>query len=188
MPGVRMSATSTEIAAVRARGVRVRAHREVDPVRDLRARGPDLVARDHEALAVAARRGAQRGEVGAGLGLGEALAEDEPAGRDLREQPLLELLRGVAEQGVADRLDRQQVARQRQPVVAEALLGGDRGERVPSAPRPGARASAGRSSPRGPSRRSPPASRRRRACPGSGCRARRRARPPVGRRSGPPRQ
>jgi hypothetical protein len=62
------------------------------------------------------------------------LTEQHPAGRDFRQQSLLELIRGVAEEHVADRLDRQQIAGQRQPLVAEALLGGERGERVPAAP------------------------------------------------------
>ena len=68
-------------------------------------------------------------------------------GRDLGQQPLLELGRRVVEQRVADRLHRQQIAGQRQPVVAEALLGGDRQQRVERRARRAPRASAGRSSP-----------------------------------------
>ena len=47
------------------------------------------MAGDDVAVAVAARRGAQRGEVRAGLRLGEALAEHEPARGDLGQEPLL---------------------------------------------------------------------------------------------------
>ena len=55
--------------------VRIRAHGEVDPVGELRARRPDLVAVDDEASprSVGPRR--QRGEVAARAGLREALAE-----------------------------------------------------------------------------------------------------------------
>ena len=66
---------------------RGRSHREIDPVGDLGVRRPELVSVDDEvAVSPLGARG-QCGEVGARLRLGEALAEDQPAGRDLRNQP-----------------------------------------------------------------------------------------------------
>ena len=47
--------------------------------------GPDLLAVDAPAVAVAPGRGAQRGEVGSGLGLAESLAPDHLAARDRRQ-------------------------------------------------------------------------------------------------------
>ena len=105
-----------------ARELGIGANREVDPVGVLGARGPDLPAVDDEPLPVEDRPRAQRGQVRACLGLGEALAEDQLARGDPRQQPLDQLRRREAQEGVADRLHRQQVARQRQPVVAEHLL------------------------------------------------------------------
>ena len=51
---------------------------------------PDLVPGDHETLALPAGARAQRGQVRAGLRLGEALTEQHPAGGDLGQQPLLQ--------------------------------------------------------------------------------------------------
>ena len=53
---------------------RIGAHQAEDPVGVLRQRGPGLLAVDDVVVAVALGRGLQRGEVGAGAGLGEALA------------------------------------------------------------------------------------------------------------------
>ena len=54
------------------------------------------------------------------------MAEEQLAGADLGEQPFLEVLGGELQQRVADGFDRQQVAGQRQPPIAEALLAADR--------------------------------------------------------------
>ena len=55
------------------------------PLRHAGVGGPDLLAGDAVAVAVLDGAGAQRGQVGAGLGLAEALAPDHLAGRDGRE-------------------------------------------------------------------------------------------------------
>ena len=105
-----------------ARLVRVRAHGEVDPVGEPRARRPDLVTVDdvHVAPPLGARR--QRREVAACAWLREALAERELAARDRAEQSLLELGRGEALERAADRLVREEIEGEREPVVAEDVL------------------------------------------------------------------
>ena len=102
--------------------VRVRAHGEVDPVGEPRARRPELVAVDDEAVAAELRSSRQRREVAPRLRLGEALTERELAARDRPEEPLLQRGRGEALERAADRLVREQVEREREPVVAEDLL------------------------------------------------------------------
>src|SRR5262249_57940404 len=57
-------------------GVGVGAHRQVAPVGAVAVGGPDLGAIDHEFVAVVLGAGLEGGEVGAGVGLGEALAQD----------------------------------------------------------------------------------------------------------------
>ena len=104
------------------RPLRIRAHREVDPVGEVGARGPDLVPVDDETVAREHGRRAQRGEVASRPRLREALAEDELAAGDRRQQLLLQVgLREALERG-ADRLRGEQVEGERQPVVAEDLL------------------------------------------------------------------
>ena len=66
------------------RGIRVGAHQHLAVVGDLGVRGPDLLPGDDVVVAVAHRLAAQRREVGAGAGLGEALAPDLVAAQDRR--------------------------------------------------------------------------------------------------------
>ena len=108
--------------AAMPRLVGIRADGEVDPVGEPGARRPDLVAVDDEAVAVEHGARRQRGEVAPGAGLREPLAERQLAARDRPEQPLLQLGRGEALERAADRLVREQVEREREPVVAEDVL------------------------------------------------------------------
>ena len=71
-------------------GVAVGADGEVDPVGELGARRPDLVAGDDVGVAAKLRPRRQRAEIAPRARLGEALAEDELAARDRRQQPLHE--------------------------------------------------------------------------------------------------
>ena len=155
--------------------------------RSARSRSRSCGPRRRSARRRAARRCAATARSEPASGSEKPWQNTQPAGRDLGQQPLLQLVGGVAEQHVADRLDRQQVAR---TAAASGSRSAPRRPRVASgsqtACRRAARASAGRSSPRGPSPRSRRASRRRRACPGSGCPARRQARRRAGRRNGRP--
>ena len=82
------------------RGLRVGAHQREDPVRIVRAAGPDLGAVDDILVAVAHGAGPERGEVGAGAGFRIALAPEHVALQDRRQ--VLRLLRFAAE-GVDDR-------------------------------------------------------------------------------------
>ena len=108
--------------AAMARLVGVRAHRKVDPVGEPGARRPDLVPVDDEAIARPHRARRQRSEVAARLGLREPLAERELTARDRPEQPLLECGRGEPLERAPDRLVREEVERERKPVVAEHVL------------------------------------------------------------------
>jgi hypothetical protein len=58
----------------------------------VRERGPDLLAGDAEAAVLLHRLGLERGEVGAGFGLGEPLAPDLLSREDRLEEPLLLVL------------------------------------------------------------------------------------------------
>ena len=102
--------------------VRIRSHGEVDPVGEPGARRPDLVAVDDVAIVTPHGAGRQRGEVASRPGLREPLAERELAPRDRRKQPLLERRRAEALERAADRLVREEVQREREPVVAEHVL------------------------------------------------------------------
>src|SRR5262249_42821653 len=62
--------------------LRVGTDREIDPIREPRARGPDLVAVDDEAIRLDARTGGERREVAPRSGFRKALAEHESAARD----------------------------------------------------------------------------------------------------------
>ena len=70
----------------------VRAAEAEDPVGVLRQRGPGLLAVDDVVVALAHRRGLEAGEVGAGAGLGEALAPPVVQRRHARQEALLLLL------------------------------------------------------------------------------------------------
>ena len=61
-------------------------------VGDVRERRPDLLAVDEEVVALVLDPRARRGEVAAGVGLGEALAPDLLGAQDLREVALLLLV------------------------------------------------------------------------------------------------
>ncbi len=102
--------------------VRVRPHGEVDPVREPRTRRPDLVAVDDPAIVAAHGSRRQRREVAPRLRLRESLAERELATRDRPEEPLLQRRRGEALERGADRLVREEVEGEREPVVAEDVL------------------------------------------------------------------
>ena len=74
------------------RRLRVRARDEHAPLRVLRAARPDLLPGDPPAVAVGHRAGLERREVGARVGLGEALAPDLLAGEDRAEEAVLLLV------------------------------------------------------------------------------------------------
>ena len=67
----------------------VGARKEEHVLRHVGERGPDLLAVDDVVVAVLHSPGLERGEVGAGAGLGEALAPHLFAGEDLRDVLLL---------------------------------------------------------------------------------------------------
>ena len=69
--------------------VGVGAHEQLAEVADLTERAPDLLTGHHVVIAVADGPRAERSEVGAGLGLREALAPDLLAAKDLRQVRLL---------------------------------------------------------------------------------------------------
>jgi hypothetical protein len=96
----------------------VGAYQEKDPVGVHRQRGPDLLAVDHPMVALQHRLGAQRGEVGAGVGLAVALAPDVLARQDLRQEILLLLRAAEFDQQRADHGHAHVV----QPGAAVALL------------------------------------------------------------------
>ena len=117
-------------------GLGVGADQAEDPVAVLAQRRPRLLPVDDELVAVADRGRAQRGEVGAGVGLGEALRPPDVEVRGLRQEALLELLRAERRDHRADHrgVERQRgrhagalhllvpdVAAQRRPVLAAPL-------------------------------------------------------------------
>jgi hypothetical protein len=77
----------------------IRAGDEHAPLRLVRERRPDLLTRDHPLVAVSHRPGLERGEVRAGVRLGEALAPDLVGGEDRREVALLLLIVAVGDNG-----------------------------------------------------------------------------------------
>ncbi len=81
-----------------------------DPVAVLAERGPRLLAVDDPVVAVLDRGGAQPGQVGAGVGLGEALAPPDVEVGGLRQELLLLLLGAELRD---DRADHAGVERQR---------------------------------------------------------------------------
>ena len=78
-------------------GVGIGAGDQHAPLRVLGEGRPDLLPADHPFVAVLDRARLQRGEVGAGLGLGEALAPDLLAGQDRLQVALLLLLGAVGD-------------------------------------------------------------------------------------------
>ena len=77
------------------RHVRVGAREQEAPVGDVGVAGPDLVSVDHVVVAVARRGGAQRREVGPGIGLAEALAPALAAADQAGQEALLDRLAAV---------------------------------------------------------------------------------------------
>ena len=89
----------------------VGAHVELAPVGPVALRVPRLLPVDHEVVAVEHRRAPQRGQVGAGLGLGHALAPDLVAAQHRAQEALLLLVGAVGHDrrgdvGDADGVDR----------------------------------------------------------------------------------
>jgi len=91
------------------RGLGVGAGQQHHPVRDVSQRGPDLLAVDHPVLAVLHRASLERGQVGAGVGLGVALAPDLLAGEDFGGVALLLLFGPVGDDRGAGHADAQDV-------------------------------------------------------------------------------
>ena len=91
------------------RHVGVGAGEHEDPVGEVAGRRPDLLAVDHPLVAVERGPAAEVAEVGAGVGLGVALAPDVLAAEDAREEVALLLLGAPLEERVADHLDAEHV-------------------------------------------------------------------------------
>ena len=87
------------------RGVGIGARREPDVVGVLRVRREDLLAVDDVVVAVADGARLERGEVGAGAGLGVADAEESSPCRMPRQQRLLLRLGAELHDRRADRVD-----------------------------------------------------------------------------------
>ena len=102
-------------------GVRIGAHQREDPVGLVGVGGPDLGARHHEVIAVALGLGLERGEVGAGVGLGVALTPADLAATDLRQVLALLLLGAVAQQGRPDHGEPEADERERQAAPGQLL-------------------------------------------------------------------
>ena len=118
-PGESIGKTSIEMPRCFFSAVGSVRHEAEDPVGVLAERRPGLLAVDHPVVAVADGGGAQRGEVGAGVGLGEALAPPDVEVRRLGQEALLLLL--VAEGG-DDRADHAGVEGQRLGHVGQLHL------------------------------------------------------------------
>jgi hypothetical protein len=86
---------------VASRG-RIRAREDQTVVGDPGMARPDLVPVDHEVVAVPARGGLEREQIGAGVGLAEALPEGDLAPRDARQQLAAQGLGAVADDGVGN--------------------------------------------------------------------------------------
>src|SRR5262249_39443886 len=128
--------------------LRVRAHEREDPVREVAVGGPDLGARDDEEVAVAHRARLERGEVGARVGLGVALAPADLAAADARQVPAPLLVAAEAQERRADHAEAEARERRREAQAAH-LLGEDlrlvRGEAAAAElARPGRRREAAR--------------------------------------------
>src|SRR5205807_6967903 len=81
--------------------VGIGAHEQLAVVRHMRRRGPYLLPRDDVVVTIADGTGAQPGEVGAGLRLGEPLAPHVLAAQDPREVESLLIGRPLGDQGGA---------------------------------------------------------------------------------------
>jgi hypothetical protein len=85
----------------------VGAHHQFAPVGGPAVAGPDLLTGYHEAIAIEGGFGAEGGEVGAGVGLGEALAPDLRATEDFGEIALLLGFAAEGDQGGTDQFEAQ---------------------------------------------------------------------------------
>ena len=114
-------------------GLIVGAHQAEHPVGVLRTAGPDLGAVDHVVISAPQRAGGQRGQVGAGIGLGIALAPPLPARRNAWQEG--GLLRGIAkaDQHRPDHVEGDRVELGR-VVCAHLLLEGQTLHHIPAVP------------------------------------------------------
>jgi hypothetical protein len=95
-----------------------------DPVGGVAGRGPDLLAVDDPLVAVEHGAGGDVGQVGAGVGLGVALAPAVLAGDDAGQEVALLLVGAPHDDGVADHADAEAVvARLGRHVGLGELLG-----------------------------------------------------------------
>ena len=106
-------------------GVGVGAGDEHAPLRELGEGRPDLLPGDDPFVAVLDRARLQRGEVGAGLGLGEALAPDLLGGEDRLQVALLLLVGAVGDDDRAAHRQAEDVGRARR-LQARGLADEDR--------------------------------------------------------------
>ena len=105
-------------------GVLVGPAQDEDVVGDEALGGPDLLTVDDPLVAVELGGGLQAGQVGAGVGLGEALAPGDGAGEDAGDELLLLLLGAPLQDGGADEGVAEEVATHRGAGPGE-LLGED---------------------------------------------------------------
>jgi hypothetical protein len=84
---------------------RIGPHEQEAPVRDVAHARPDLLAVHDVVIAVSHRAGLEVREVGARVGLGEALAPHLVGGEDVPQMALLLLRRAVLHQGGAEHRD-----------------------------------------------------------------------------------
>ena len=104
------------------RRVGVGAGQQEDVVGVLRLGGPDLLAVDDPLVAVELGPGLEAGQVGAGVGLAEALAPGDLALEDARDELLLLLLGAPLQDGRADEGVTEEVAPQRGAGPGELLV------------------------------------------------------------------
>ena len=126
----------------------VRAGQHAAPARELPPGDPGLLPAEHEVVAAVLSAGSQRREVGAGVGLGEALAPDLVGGQDRRDVPAPLLVAAEAQQRRPEHVEADDVrelrrAGGRELLVDDDLLGG-RPAAAAELERPGAADVAGR--------------------------------------------
>src|SRR5690606_35995653 len=97
------------------------------PVGVLAVGGPGLLAVDEEVIALVLGGGAERGEVGAGVGLGVALTPRDRANDDAREEALLLLVGAEADDERTDHVEAE--GRELRGAGERELLGEDEAAR-----------------------------------------------------------